>query len=112
MLSLRDCQVWLLEPALITENDMKSRYLALAVLGTTALAACATEDEPIAPPPPTGVGAMMGTVAADRNGDGVADGYYTADGVYHAFQAPPCPPPPPAPAPTYTPPPTPAGERG
>ena len=49
--------------------------------------------------------AIAGTVAADRNGDGYVDGYYTADGIYHAVQGPPCPPPPPPPPPR-------AGERG
>jgi len=86
---------------------MKVQYLAVLLAGTAALGACTkTEDAPVAPPPPIGVGAIAGTVAADRDGDGVADGYYTADGAYHAFQAPPCPTPPePAPA-------SPSGERG
>ena len=48
---------------------------------------------------------IAGTVAADRDGDGYVDGYYTADGIYHAVQGPPCPPPPPPPPPR-------AGERG
>lgn len=87
---------------------MKRIYLAVLMAGTATLGACAKKEEaPVAPPPPIGVGAMAGTVAADRDGDGVADGYYTADGIYHAFQAPPCPPPPPPPAP-----PSPSGERG
>ena len=84
---------------------MKIRYLALLLAGPVGLAACSsTEKEPPAPPPPLGAGAIAGTVAADRDGDGVVDGYYTSDGMYHAFQAPPCPPPPP--------PPSKAGERG
>ena len=43
-------------------------------------------------------------VVADRDGDGIVDGYYTSDGIYHPY-APPAPPPPP-PAPTRR------GERG
>ncbi|WP_380878784.1 hypothetical protein ACFB49_18620 [Sphingomonas sp. DBB INV C78] len=87
---------------------MKAKYLAVMMAGTMGLAACTTPPpEPVAPPPPVGPGAIVGTVAADRNGDGIVDGYYTADGIYHPFQAPPCPPPPPPP-----PPPRPSGERG
>lgn len=87
---------------------MKIGHLAFFAAGTAMLAACTTyEDEPLPPPPPPlGVGAIAGTVAADRNGDGIVDGYYTADGVYHAFLAPPCPPPP------LPPPPPRGGERG
>ena len=107
------CPVWLLEPAYIRENDMKTSLLAVAVLGCATLGACTNaNDEPMMPPAPVGVGAIAGTVAADRNGDGVVDGYYDASGVYNAFQAPPCPPAAPAPAPTYNPAPMPSGERG
>src|SRR3546814_8926635 len=78
------------------EGYMKSRYLALIITGTMLLGACATSgDEEVAPAAPVGAGAIVGTVAADRDGDGLVDGYYTSDGIYHAFQAPPCPPPPP-----------------
>lgn len=83
------------------------RSLALALVAATALTACASNREELAPAPPPGPGAIVGTIAADRDGDGVVDGYYTADGMYVAFQAPPCPPPPPPP-----PLPTPRGERG
>lgn len=87
---------------------MKSRYLAMLVAGTAFLGACATnEEEVVIPAPPVGVGAIAGTVAADRDGDGIVDGYYTTDGVYHAFQPPPCPV-----CPAPPPPPPPAGERG
>src|SRR3546814_2899913 len=80
------------------EGYMKSRYLALIITGTMLLGACATSgDEEVAPAAPVGAGAIVGTVAADRDGDGMVDGYYTSDGIYHAFQAPPCPPPPPPP---------------
>jgi hypothetical protein len=86
------------------------RVLSLSLLLAAALGgltACAnTEKVAVAPAPPVGPGAIVGSVAADRNGDGIADGYYTSDGTYVAFQAPPCPPPPPPP------PPPPSGERG
>jgi hypothetical protein len=38
---------------------------------------------------------VPGSVAADRDGDGVIDGYYTSDGIYHPNYTPPPPPPPP-----------------
>src|SRR3546814_4493241 len=80
------------------EGYMKSRYLALIITGTMLLGACATSgDEEVAPAAPVGAGAIVGTVAADRDGDGMVDGYYTYDGIYHALQTPPCPPPPPPP---------------
>lgn len=87
-----------------------TRVLSIALLlaGGVSLSACAnTRDVAVAPAPPVGPGAIVGTVAADRNGDGIADGYYTADGTYVAFQAPPCPPPPPPPPPARS-----SGERG
>jgi len=85
---------------------MKISHLALAAAGALALGACATNrDEVLAPAPPLGPGAIAGTVAADRNGDGVIDGYYTSDGMYHPISGPPCPPPPP-PMPSRS------GERG
>lgn len=73
-----------------------------------SLMACSNmDDAPVAPVAPVGPGAIVGSVAADRDGNGVADGYYTTDGTYVAFQAPPCP------QPVYTPAPAPAtGERG
>jgi hypothetical protein len=84
--------------------------LSLLLAAPIGLAACSNMDEDVAVAPvaPVGPGAIVGTVAADRNGDGIADGYYTSDGAYVAFQAPPCPQPqmmqpPPAPA---------TGERG
>lgn len=54
------------------------------------------------PPPMTG--AMAGTTAADRDGDGIVDGYYTSDGYYHPYVVPQQ-----APAPTYV---SRRGERG
>ena len=83
------------------------RFLPLALVGASALvlAACTKTEEPATPPPPPPPpGAVAGSVAADRNGDGIVDGYYTADGMYHPNYVPPPPPPPPAPTPT--------GERG
>jgi len=85
---------------------MKHRYLAMIVGGTLALGACAERhDMPVAEAAPIGPGALAGTVAADRDGDGIVDGYYTREGIYHPFSAPPCPPPPPPPPPRR-------GERG
>ncbi|HYZ47908.1 MAG TPA: hypothetical protein VE567_03335 [Sphingomonas sp.] len=87
---------------------MRVTSLALLLAAAAGLSACAnTEDVPVAPAAPVGPGAIVGSVAADRNGDGIADGYYTNDGTYVAFQAPPCPAPPPPP-----PPPRGSGERG
>jgi len=84
---------------------MRLRTIMLTGFGALALAACAKKEEVAAtPPPPPPPGAVAGSTAADRNGDGIVDGYYTADGIYHAYSAPLPPPPPP--------PPTRAGERG
>lgn len=74
------------------------RFQPLMLAGATALllAACSQPEEvAYAPPPPPG--AVPGSVAADRDGDGIIDGYYTADGIYHpnTVYAPPPPPPPP-----------------
>ena len=89
---------------------MQKQYLALLVAGAAVLSACTPTEPPPPPPPPPpiGPGAIVGTVAADRNGDGIIDGYYTMDGIYHVYQAPPCPPPPPP----LPPPPPRSGERG
>ncbi|UIJ44072.1 hypothetical protein LZK98_13395 [Sphingomonas cannabina] len=82
---------------------MRFRPIMLASLGALTLAACAKEEQVAsAPPPPPG--AVPGSTAADRDGDGIVDGYYTADGIYHPNAAPALPPPPPAP--------TRLGERG
>ena len=86
---------------------MRFKSIILVRLGSLALAACAKDRDEVAaapPPPPPPQGAIAGSVAADINGDGIVDGYYTADGVYHAYAAPMPPPPPPAP--------TGQGERG
>lgn len=63
---------------------MRITSLMLASIGGLALAACANQ----APP-----GAVSGSTAADRDGDGVVDGYYTSDGMYHPNYTPPPPPP-------------------
>lgn len=83
------------------------RFTPLIVTGaaTLLLAACSNSDEvAMAPPPPPPPGAVPGSVAADRDGDGIIDGYYTADGIYHPNQPAYVPPPPP--------PPTRVGEKG
>ncbi|RVQ64869.1 hypothetical protein EKN06_14845 [Croceicoccus ponticola] len=83
---------------------MKISTMALIGLGSIALTACATQEPAPPPPPPPPPGAVDGSVAADRDGDGIIDGYYSADGIYHPNYVPPPPPPPPAPSPI--------GERG
>ncbi|NIJ35599.1 hypothetical protein FHR22_000248 [Sphingopyxis panaciterrae] len=80
----------------------KPLVLTAAAASALALGACSQNEEVAAAPPPPG--AVPGSVAADRDGDGIIDGYYTADGIYHP-NAPMMPPPPP-PAPTRL------GERG
>lgn len=76
---------------------MKIRSLILATVGGLVLVACAKKEEPIAAaPPPPPPGAVAGSMAADRDGDGIIDGYYTSDGIYHPNVAPTPPPPPPA----------------
>jgi hypothetical protein len=75
---------------------MRFKTMVIAGCGMAMLAACAKKDEvaPLPPPPPPG--AVAGSSAADRDGDGIVDGYYTSDGIYHPY-APPAPPPPPPP---------------
>jgi len=85
---------------------MRVKSIVMIGVGTLVLAACAHKEEEVAAMPPPPPGAVAGSVAADRDGDGIVDGYYTADGVYHAnaVPMPPAPPPPP--------PPSSMGERG
>lgn len=80
------------------------RFTPLILTGAAALlmSACSNKEEVAAAPPPP-PGAVSGSVAADRDGDGIIDGYYTADGIYHPNMQPALPPPPP---------PTRLGERG
>ncbi|MES2054521.1 MAG: hypothetical protein V4564_01160 [Pseudomonadota bacterium] len=81
---------------------MRFQSIMLAALGAVTLAGCAKKEEVAALPPPP-PGAVAGSTAADRDGDGIIDGYYTADGIYHPNAVPQLPPPP---APTRR------GERG
>ena len=81
---------------------MRFQPIILAGLAALALSACTKQEEVAAAPPPP-PGAVPGSVAADRDGDGIIDGYYSADGIYHP-NLPAAPPPPPAP--------TRLGERG
>ncbi|MBL8650844.1 MAG: hypothetical protein JNL35_10640 [Sphingopyxis sp.] len=77
---------------------MRNHLLFMAGATALLLSACSNSEEVAyaPPPPPAPAGAVPGSVAADRDGDGIIDGYYTADGVYHpnAVYAPPPPPPP------------------
>jgi hypothetical protein len=75
---------------------MRFRLILTTGLAGLALGACTQQEEVVsAPPPPPG--SVAGSTAADRDGDGIVDGYYTADGIYHPNYVPPPPPPPPAP---------------
>jgi hypothetical protein len=87
---------------------MRNQTIILVSALGLSLAACAQQPKVAAAPPPP-PGAVQGSMAADRDGDGVIDGYYTSDGIYHAnYVAPP----PPPPAPTYSPAVARRGERG
>jgi hypothetical protein len=85
------------------EVNMRLQTIALATLTGLALSACAQKTPEVAalPPPP---GSIAGSTAADRDGDGIVDGYYSPDGIYHPNYVPP----PPAPVAM----PTRRGERG
>jgi hypothetical protein len=75
---------------------MRIKTIIIATLPILALSACAKKEaEVAAAPPPLPQGAVSGTMAADRNGDGIIDGYYSSDGMYHSNYVPPPPPPPP-----------------
>jgi hypothetical protein len=84
---------------------MRTQTITIAAITCMALAACAKKEAPIAAAPPPPQGAVIGSLAADRDGDGMVDGYYTSDGIYHPNALPPAPP---APLPM----PTRKGERG
>lgn len=77
---------------------MKLRSMILATVGGLTLVGCAKNEPEVAAAPPPPQGAVVGSTAADRDGDGIVDGYYTADGIYHPNALPPPPPPPPAPS--------------
>ncbi len=64
---------------------MRTQILILAAFGSLALGACAAKEKEVAAavPPPLPQGAVVGSTAADRDGDGIVDGYYTSDGIYH-----------------------------
>jgi hypothetical protein len=72
---------------------------------TSAYPAAVGTVQPYAAGPVPMMGAVSGTTAADRDGDGIVDGYYTSDGFYHPYVAPA----PAAPAPRYL---SRRGERG
>jgi hypothetical protein len=61
---------------------MRKLYMITPILAGLAIGGCAKKDVAAAPPPPP-PGAVAGSTAADRDGDGVIDGYYTSDGIYH-----------------------------
>jgi hypothetical protein len=87
------------------EIDMRIQTITFTTLACIALVACSKKKEPMVAAPPLPQGAVVGSMAADRDGDGVIDGYYSSDGIYHPN---PLPPAPPAPMPM----PTRKGERG
>jgi hypothetical protein len=88
---------------------MRKIIIISAGVSALALGACAKKQVVVAPPPPLPQGAVVGSIAADRDGDGIIDGYYSADGIYHANYTPP----PPSPsAPVYSPAVVKRGERG
>jgi hypothetical protein len=82
---------------------MQFKTIALATFGLLALGACAKKEVAVATPPPP-PGSVAGSTAADRDGDGIVDGYYTSDGIYHPNYV--------APTPTYAPVAMRRGERG
>jgi hypothetical protein len=86
------------------ETKMQKYIIGVAALGLLALGGCAKKQVAVAAPPPP-PGAVAGSVAADRDGDGIIDGYYSADGIYHPNYTPP-------PTPTYAPVAMRRGERG
>jgi hypothetical protein len=60
-----------------------------AVAPPTATSAATTVAVPAYPAAQVQLpGSLPGTTAADQNGDGIVDGYYTSDGFYHPFVAP------------------------
>jgi hypothetical protein len=69
---------------------MRMRTLILLAAGGLALGACAKKEVAVAAPPPP-PGAVPGSTAADRDGDGIVDGYYSSDGIYHPNYVPPPP---------------------
>ena len=83
---------------------MSPRTPTIAVLAILALSACSKQQSVaeappppaaapavVAAPPPPPPGSIPGSMAADRDGDGMVDGYYTSDGIYHPSYSPPPP---------------------
>jgi hypothetical protein len=69
---------------------MHLKIISLAIVVGMALSGCAKKEVAVAAPPPP-PGSVAGSTAADRDGDGVVDGYYSADGIYHPNYVPPAP---------------------
>jgi hypothetical protein len=67
--------------------------LSLTACNKSHVASADAAPAPVAAPaPPPMPGAVAGSIAADRDGDGIVDGYYTPDGIYHPnYVAPPPP---------------------
>jgi hypothetical protein len=86
---------------------MRIQTIVLTSAFGLSLAACAQKAQVAAAPPPP-PGAVAGSMAADRDGDGMIDGYYSSDGIYHANYVPP----PPPQEPVYSPAVARKGERG
>jgi hypothetical protein len=87
-LHLRDAQ-----DTACKETIVQKRNIALMIAFGLTIGACAKKEVAVAPPPPL-PGAVAGSVAADRDGDGIVDGYYSSDGIYNPNVVPA---PPPAP---------------
>ncbi len=68
---------------------MHIKIISLAIVGGIALSGCAKKQVAVVAPPPPG--SVAGSTAADRDGDGIVDGYYSADGIYHPNYVPPAP---------------------
>ncbi len=65
---------------------MRPTMILIAAMTALAMGACAKKAEQVSassPPPPVMPGSVAGSTAADRDGDGIVDGYYSADGIYH-----------------------------
>jgi hypothetical protein len=77
------------------EVKLRIQPIILMTFGALAIGACTPKETvAVAPPPPPPLGSISGSTAADRDGDGIVDGYYTSDGIYHANYVPPPPAPP------------------
>src|SRR3546814_15823766 len=69
------------------KTAMRLRTIMLAGMGAIVLTACAKQAEVAAVPPPP-PGAVAGSIATDPDGDGIGDGYYNADRLYHTNSVP------------------------